>query len=88
MMPSGASLCNICGEQLVLSDNGEMFVACHDCNYPICKPCFEHEINEGHSLCLKCGTPYQGNLLGVTYIFSSYNYLNFFSSCIHFYFRD
>ncbi|CAI8618675.1 unnamed protein product [Vicia faba] len=60
MMQSGAPLCNICGEQLLLSENGERFVACHDCNYPICKACFEHEINEGHSVCLNCGTPYEG----------------------------
>lgn len=65
MMPSGASLCNICGEQLVLSENGELFVACHECSYPICKACFEHEINEGHKVCLKCGTPYEGNLFYV-----------------------
>ncbi|GAU39878.1 hypothetical protein TSUD_69260 [Trifolium subterraneum] len=49
MMPSGAPLCNICGEQLVLGENGEMIVPCHECNYPICKACFEHEINEGHT---------------------------------------
>ncbi|WJX53234.1 Cellulose synthase A catalytic subunit 8 [UDP-forming] [Trifolium repens] len=60
MMPSGAPLCNICGEQLVLGENGEMIVACHECNYPICKACFEHEMNEGHKVCLKCGTPYEG----------------------------
>ncbi|CAJ2677364.1 unnamed protein product [Trifolium pratense] len=60
MMPSGAPLCNICGEQLELGENGEMIVACHECNYPICKECFEHEINEGHKVCLKCGTPYEG----------------------------
>jgi cellulose synthase A len=62
MMPSGAPLCNICGEQLVLGENGEMIVACHECNYPICKACFEHEMNEGHKVCLKCGTPYEGNI--------------------------
>lgn len=66
MMQSGVPLCNICGEQLLLGENGERFVACHDCNYPICKPCFEHEINEGHSVCLNCATPYQGNLFMCT----------------------
>ncbi|XP_057422008.1 cellulose synthase A catalytic subunit 8 [UDP-forming]-like isoform X2 [Lotus japonicus] len=58
MMQSGVPLCNICGEQLKHDDNEEVFVACHECNFPICKACFEHEISEGHRVCLRCSTPY------------------------------
>nr|KYP38913.1 Cellulose synthase A catalytic subunit 8 [UDP-forming] [Cajanus cajan] len=59
MVQSGVPLCSTCGEQVGLNDNGEVFVACHECNFPICKACFEHEINEDHRVCLRCGTPYE-----------------------------
>ncbi|KAK7318829.1 hypothetical protein RJT34_03536 [Clitoria ternatea] len=59
MVQSGVPLCNTCGEQVGLNDNGEVFVACHECNFPICKACFEHEINGGHRVCLRCGTSYE-----------------------------
>ncbi|KAL1292424.1 hypothetical protein AAHE18_20G270100 [Arachis hypogaea] len=61
---SGVPLCNICGEQVGLNDNGEVFVACHHCAVPICKDCFQHEINEGHTACLSCGVPYQARTNG------------------------
>ncbi|XP_054802031.1 cellulose synthase A catalytic subunit 8 [UDP-forming] [Prosopis cineraria] len=60
MMQSGVPLCNTCGEQVGFDSNGEVFVACHDCSFPICKACFDFEINEGRRVCLRCGTPYQG----------------------------
>ncbi|MED6160305.1 Cellulose synthase A catalytic subunit 8 [UDP-forming] [Stylosanthes scabra] len=59
MTHSGVPLCNICGEQVGLNDHGEVFLPCHGCGVPICKDCFQHEINEGHTACLSCGTPYQ-----------------------------
>ncbi|XP_017414671.1 cellulose synthase A catalytic subunit 8 [UDP-forming] [Vigna angularis] len=59
MVQSGVPLCHTCGEQVGLNDNGEVFVACHECNFPICKDCFEHELNEDHRVCMKCGTPYE-----------------------------
>ncbi|KAG5034191.1 hypothetical protein JHK87_009101 [Glycine soja] len=58
MMESGAHFCNSCGEQIGLDANGELFVACHECYFPICKACFEYEINEGRKVCLRCATPY------------------------------
>ena len=61
MMESGAHFCNSCGEQIGLDANGEVFVACHECYFPICKACFEYEINEGRKVCLRCATPYAGN---------------------------
>lgn len=60
MMESGDPICNTCGEQLGLNSNGEVFVACHECNYPICRSCFDCEIKEGQTSCLRCGTPYGG----------------------------
>ncbi|XP_061342739.1 cellulose synthase A catalytic subunit 8 [UDP-forming] isoform X1 [Gastrolobium bilobum] len=58
MMESGVHFCNSCGEQVGLDANGEVFVACHECYFPICKACFEYEINEGRRVCLRCATPY------------------------------
>ncbi|KAK2998967.1 hypothetical protein RJ639_024684, partial [Escallonia herrerae] len=62
MMVSGVPLCNTCGEQVGLGSNGEVFVACHECNYPICKSCFNEDVKEGRSACLRCGVPYDENL--------------------------
>ncbi|XP_061342740.1 cellulose synthase A catalytic subunit 8 [UDP-forming] isoform X2 [Gastrolobium bilobum] len=61
MMESGVHFCNSCGEQVGLDANGEVFVACHECYFPICKACFEYEINEGRRVCLRCATPYADN---------------------------
>lgn len=62
MMESGVPLCNICGEQVgLINTNGEVFVACHECNYPICKTCLDYEIKEGRSACPRCATPYDEN---------------------------
>ena len=63
MMESGAPVCHTCGEHVGLNTNGEAFVACHECNFPTCKTCFEYEIKEGRKVCLRCGNPYDGMLL-------------------------
>nr|TKR90434.1 cellulose synthase [Populus alba] len=62
-MESGAPICHTCGEQVGDDANGELFVACHECNYPMCKSCFEFETKEGRKVCLRCGSPYDENLL-------------------------
>ncbi|KAI3466756.1 hypothetical protein Pfo_023419 [Paulownia fortunei] len=58
MMGSGFPICNACGEQVGLSSNGEVFVACHECNFPMCQHCLDYEIKEGRIMCIRCGTPY------------------------------
>ncbi|KAI3456127.1 hypothetical protein Pfo_012790 [Paulownia fortunei] len=58
MMESGVPICNTCGEQVGLSSKGEVFVACHECNFPICQHCLDYEIKEGRNACIRCGTPY------------------------------
>lgn len=63
MMESGAPTCHTCGELVGVNANGEVFVGCHDCSFPICKACFEYEIKEGRKACLRCGVPYDENLL-------------------------
>ncbi|CAK9148106.1 unnamed protein product [Ilex paraguariensis] len=61
MMESGVPICNTCGEHVGLSSDGEVFVGCHDCNYPICKSCFDYEIKEGRNACIRCHAPYDDN---------------------------
>ena len=51
------AVCNSCGEH---DNTGEVFVACHVCNFSICKACADLEIKEGQKLCLRCGAPYGG----------------------------
>jgi cellulose synthase A len=60
MMESGVPLCNSCGEQVGVSANGELLVACQKCNFSICKACVDYEIKEGRKACLRCGAPYDG----------------------------
>lgn len=74
MMESGVNFCNSCGEQVGVDANGEVFVACHECYYPICKPCVDYEISEGRRVCLRCRTPYAGTIICVFFylIFCSF----------------
>ncbi|KAG8385413.1 hypothetical protein BUALT_Bualt03G0042800 [Buddleja alternifolia] len=58
MMESGVPICNTCGEQVGFNPNGEVFVACHHCNYPICHHCLDYDIKEGRNACIRCGNPY------------------------------
>lgn len=60
MMESGVPLCNNCGEGVGLDSKGEVFVACHECNFPLCRSCFDYEINQGRNACLQCAAPYSG----------------------------
>lgn len=62
MMHSGVPTCITCCEQVGLDHNGEVFVACHECSYPICKSCFEYDLKDGRSSCSRCGAPYDGIL--------------------------
>ncbi|KAL8468274.1 hypothetical protein ACS0TY_031495 [Phlomoides rotata] len=58
MMESGMPVCNTCGEQVGLTSTGEVFIACHECNYPICQHCFDYDIKEGRNACIRCANPY------------------------------
>lgn len=58
MMESEMPICNTCGEQVGLTSKGEVFVACHECNYPICHHCFDYDIKEGRNACIRCANPY------------------------------
>ncbi|KAG0490855.1 hypothetical protein HPP92_007718 [Vanilla planifolia] len=60
MMEAGVPFCSTCGEPVgfLSSSSGELFVACHSCNYPLCRPCLEEECRQGRDSCLRCGETY------------------------------
>jgi len=54
-----SQVCQVCGDNVGLDANGEPFVACHDCGFPVCRPCHQYEKDEGSQCCLHCKAPYQ-----------------------------
>lgn len=34
--------------------DGELFVACNECTFPICRTCYEYECEEGSQTCTQC----------------------------------
>ncbi|GER46972.1 cellulose synthase [Striga asiatica] len=51
--------CEICGDEIGLTVDGELFVACNECGFPVCRPCYEYERREGSQLCPQCKTRYK-----------------------------
>lgn len=56
---SNAKVCRICGDEIAPRDNGQVFVACHDCGFPVCQPCYEYERREGNQTCPQCNSRYK-----------------------------
>ncbi|XP_073067037.1 cellulose synthase A catalytic subunit 7 [UDP-forming]-like [Primulina eburnea] len=52
-------VCEICGDAAGLTVDGELFVACNECGFPVCRPCYEYERREGNQLCPQCKTRYK-----------------------------
>ncbi|XP_022978008.1 cellulose synthase A catalytic subunit 2 [UDP-forming]-like [Cucurbita maxima] len=51
--------CQICGDEVELTVEGELFVACNECAFPVCRPCYEYERREGNQACPQCKTRYK-----------------------------
>ncbi|KAA8543409.1 hypothetical protein F0562_021096 [Nyssa sinensis] len=56
---SVTKLCRVCGDEIGLKENGELFAACHECGFPVCRPCYEYERSEGNQRCPQCNTRYK-----------------------------
>ncbi|KAL8139138.1 hypothetical protein V2J09_005139 [Rumex salicifolius] len=56
---SVAKICRVCGDEIGLRDNGLLFVACLDCGFPVCQPCYEYERKEGNQCCPHCNARYK-----------------------------
>lgn len=39
--------------------DGELFVACNECAFPVCRTCYEYERKEGSQACPQCKTRYR-----------------------------
>ncbi|KAG2711664.1 hypothetical protein I3760_04G087300 [Carya illinoinensis] len=52
-------ICQICGDEVEFTVDGELFVACNECAFPVCRPCYEYERREGNQACPQCKTRYK-----------------------------
>ncbi|CAH9074523.1 unnamed protein product [Cuscuta epithymum] len=53
-------ICGVCGDEIGLTpEDGKVFVACNECGFPVCKPCYEYERSEGNQSCPQCNTRYK-----------------------------
>ncbi|XP_043722585.1 cellulose synthase A catalytic subunit 2 [UDP-forming]-like [Telopea speciosissima] len=52
-------ICQICGDEIEITVEGEPFVACNECAFPVCRSCYEYERREGNQACPQCKTRYK-----------------------------
>ncbi|KAH6778389.1 cellulose synthase 5 [Perilla frutescens var. frutescens] len=52
-------VCGICGDDVGFTEDGELFVACNECAFPICRACYEYERREASQLCPQCKTRFK-----------------------------
>ncbi|KAM5562253.1 cellulose synthase A catalytic subunit 2 [UDP-forming] [Rosa sericea] len=52
-------ICQICGDEIEFTVDGEPFVACNECAFPVCRSCYEYERREGNQSCPQCKTRYK-----------------------------
>ncbi|KAA8537922.1 hypothetical protein F0562_027498 [Nyssa sinensis] len=52
-------ICHICGDEIEITVDGEPFVACNECAFPVCRACYEYERREGNQACPQCKTRYK-----------------------------
>nr|AFS95066.1 cellulose synthase [Rosa hybrid cultivar] len=52
-------ICQICGDDVGLNADGELFVACSECAFPVCRTCYEYERREGSQVCPQCKTRFK-----------------------------
>ncbi|ESW05813.1 hypothetical protein PHAVU_011G211500 [Phaseolus vulgaris] len=54
-----AQVCQICGDGVGKNVDGEPFIACDVCAFPVCRPCYEYERKDGNQSCPQCKTRYK-----------------------------
>lgn len=70
-------ICQICNDEIEVTVDGEPFVACNECAFPVCRPCYEYERREGNKACPQCKTRYKrikGEII-VEFLFHFCNYI-------------
>ncbi|KAG4999668.1 hypothetical protein JHK87_020740 [Glycine soja] len=56
---SASKVCRVCSDEIGYGEDGKLFVACHVCRFPVCRPCYEYERSEGNHCCPQCNTRYK-----------------------------
>ena len=59
VQPKQIQVCQICSDDIGKTIDGEPFVACHVCAFPVCRPCYEYERKDGNQSCPQCKTKYK-----------------------------
>lgn len=59
MKALGGKVCQICGDNIGNTVDGEPFIACDVCAFPVCRPCYEYERKDGNQSCPQCKTRYK-----------------------------
>jgi cellulose synthase A len=54
-----AKACRACGDDVGTREDGTPFVACAECGFPVCRPCYEYERSDGTQCCPQCNTRYK-----------------------------
>ncbi|KAI4338979.1 hypothetical protein MLD38_023975 [Melastoma candidum] len=52
-------ICRVCRDEVGYQEDGKLFVACYECGFPVCRPCYEYERSEGDRCCPQCNTRYK-----------------------------
>ncbi|KAL2498682.1 Cellulose synthase A catalytic subunit 6 [UDP-forming] [Abeliophyllum distichum] len=52
-------ICQICKDEVEVTVDGELFVACNECAFPVCRTCYEYERREGNQACPQCKIRYK-----------------------------
>ncbi|XP_058072776.1 cellulose synthase A catalytic subunit 3 [UDP-forming]-like isoform X1 [Magnolia sinica] len=52
-------VCQICGDDVGTTVNGDLFIACDVCSFPVCRPCYDYERKDGNQSCPQCKTRYK-----------------------------
>ena len=52
-------MCQICGDGVGTTAEGDVFTACDVCGFPVCRPCYEYERKDGTQACPQCKTKYK-----------------------------
>ncbi|WOL03529.1 cellulose synthase A catalytic subunit 5 [Canna indica] len=59
-LDANGQICRICGDKIeILEEENELFVACNECAFPVCRTCYEYERREGSQACPRCKTRYK-----------------------------
>ncbi|CAH2061017.1 unnamed protein product [Thlaspi arvense] len=57
--PLNGRICQICGDDVGLTETRNVFVACNECGFPLCRHCYEYEKKDGTQCCPQCKTRFR-----------------------------